>query len=51
MKKYLNIKTLAVVTAAAAMIMALVVGNISAFLGWFSAFTYALSDYWGGDCV
>ena len=44
MKKYLNIKTFAVITAAAAMIMALVVGNISAFLGWFCAFIYSLGN-------
>jgi len=51
MKKYLNIKTFCVVTAGLAAIVALTVGNISAFLGWLSASIYALADYWREDCM
>lgn len=44
MKKYLNIKVFCMVTAGLAAIVALTVGNISAFLGWLSAFIYALGN-------
>ena len=51
MKKYLNIKSLCVVTSIAAAITALMVGNLSAFLGWFSAFIYAFIDLYRKDCL
>jgi hypothetical protein len=51
MKKYLNIKVFCMVTAGFAAIVALTVGNISAFLGWLSASIYALNDYWSEDCM
>jgi len=49
MKKYLNIKTLCVVTSAAVAITALVVGNISAFLGWFWLTIYAIKDVYSKE--
>jgi hypothetical protein len=51
MKKYLNIKVFCMVTAGFAAVVALTVGNISAFLGWLSASIYALNDYWSEDCM
>lgn len=44
MKKYLNINTFCVVTMGLAMVTSLIVGNVSAFLGWLTAFIYALKE-------
>lgn len=44
LKKLLNIKVIALLTAALAMIMALTVGNISAFLGWMTVTFYSIRE-------